>query len=919
MTKVILAYCVENQFAAAKIASALASKAEVEKVIFDADRGIKLLEKQAQKQACPVLLLISDNFLKSEKCMNEALALIQSLGNQKRLIPVTTEGVYAKDGKEGFTHIPTTFDRVSNVIQYMNYWQDRYLELRRAKPNGVDEMMFSEMVRIVRAISSEVGEMLRYLRGMEYFSFDQFEESNFIILYRVLGINISSSDLDNIKKIAVSHTVYPAESAVEKPALEAVHVGNGKTIHTMDTAIAEIHAPLDPEFDTIEKQEMGALNVEITPKINEKIDVSEHKQQTPITSDLDIFSKPENLEALIEDIKKDTGYVLEKEDKITTGVTNINQVIDDVIHEDDKKTDAILHATYEPKILENLDNIFKDDKKEDIETPVLNEIFETVAQKPLDEESVKHDISRIFMNADAQSNDDALEFDIKSLETETPTIPLDEALNETNDALDETIVADVPPISAEKDVHTEGVDALKLAEDALENQQYHEAVEHLEMAIVNDRTNVEAYMMMAFAAEQTGDYLLSLSCLEKVTLVKPEYPGIFHKLGMLINEHFSSQKRKAIRYFTDSIKHEPTNTEAYYQLAKLELEQGGDFEMIIAYLQEALKYNPNHAESAFELAKVHYEMGNKAQAAQLYERACAANTAFKTDINNSIFKYEMPVPQPELVVEPEPIVETLNDNGMVVLITGATSGIGYATAEIFAKNGYRLILTGRRSDRLETLKTQFEETYKNKNLLLNFDVRDAESVKNALSDLDKDFKNVDILINNAGLASGLSPIHEGDIMDWDLMIDTNIKGLLYMTRAVAPQMVARRKGHIINLCSIAGKEIYPNGNVYNATKHAVDALTRSMRVDLHKHNIRVSQVAPGAVEQTEFALVRFHGDPEKAKIYEDFTPLKASDVAETIYFIATRSEYVNIQDVVIMCTQQASANHLDRSGRTDNA
>ena len=151
------------------------------------------------------------------------------------------------------------------------------------------------------------------------------------------------------------------------------------------------------------------------------------------------------------------------------------------------------------------------------------------------------------------------------------------------------------------------------------------------------------------------------------------------------------------------------------------------------------------------------------------------------------------------------------------------------------------------------------------------------------------------------------------------MIDTNIKGLLYMTRAVAPQMVARRKGHIINLCSIAGKEIYPNGNVYNATKHAVDALTRSMRVDLHKHNIRVSQVAPGAVEQTEFALVRFHGDSEKAKIYEDFTPLKASDVAETIYFIATRPEYVNIQDVVIMCTQQASANHLDRSGRTDNA
>jgi NADP-dependent 3-hydroxy acid dehydrogenase YdfG len=149
------------------------------------------------------------------------------------------------------------------------------------------------------------------------------------------------------------------------------------------------------------------------------------------------------------------------------------------------------------------------------------------------------------------------------------------------------------------------------------------------------------------------------------------------------------------------------------------------------------------------------------------------------------------------------------------------------------------------------------------------------------------------------------------------MIDTNIKGLLYVTRAIAPKMVARRKGHIVNIGSIAGKEIYPNGNVYCASKFAVDALTRAMRVDLHKYNIRVSQVSPGAVEETEFSMVRFHGDAEKANIYKDFTPLKASDIAETIYFMVTRPEYVNIQDVVMMGTQQGSANHFDRSGRTD--
>jgi NADP-dependent 3-hydroxy acid dehydrogenase YdfG len=254
---------------------------------------------------------------------------------------------------------------------------------------------------------------------------------------------------------------------------------------------------------------------------------------------------------------------------------------------------------------------------------------------------------------------------------------------------------------------------------------------------------------------------------------------------------------------------------------------------------------------------------------------------------------------------------------MTVMITGATAGIGRATAAIFAQNGYRLVLTGRRNDRLEDIKEDFEATYNNRIQILNFDVRDLEGIKTAVSQLEEDFKHVDILINNAGLASGLSPIHEGDVKDWEVMIDTNIKGLLYVTRAVAPSMVARKKGHIINLSSIAGKEIYPNGNVYIATKHAVDALTKAMRVDLHKFGIRVSQVAPGAVEETEFALVRFHGDVEKAKIYDEFTPLKASDVAKSIYFIASQEDYVNIQDIVLAGTQQAAAAFVDRSGRKD--
>lgn len=253
----------------------------------------------------------------------------------------------------------------------------------------------------------------------------------------------------------------------------------------------------------------------------------------------------------------------------------------------------------------------------------------------------------------------------------------------------------------------------------------------------------------------------------------------------------------------------------------------------------------------------------------------------------------------------------------VVMITGATSGIGNATAKIFAKNGYNLIITGRRKDRLDEVKKKLQSKYGVEIVALCFDIRDNEAVKKAWKSLKMEWRQMDILINNAGLAKGFNPIHEGHLDDWETMIDTNIKGLLYITRLVSPMMVKNQKGHIINVCSTAGHEVYPNGNVYSATKYGVDALTKSMRLDLYKHGIRVSQVSPGHVEETEFALVRFDGDEKRAKIYEDFTPLKAKDVAEIIYFVASRNKHINIQDVLVMGTQQAGSNFIDRSGRKE--
>jgi NADP-dependent 3-hydroxy acid dehydrogenase YdfG len=248
----------------------------------------------------------------------------------------------------------------------------------------------------------------------------------------------------------------------------------------------------------------------------------------------------------------------------------------------------------------------------------------------------------------------------------------------------------------------------------------------------------------------------------------------------------------------------------------------------------------------------------------------------------------------------------------IALITGATSGIGEATAIEFAKHDYNIIITGRRAGRLVELAKKLTSDYNVQVKTLVFDVRINDSVVESIHSLPEDWKKIDVLVNNAGLASGLDPIQNGDLEDWDKMIDTNVKGLLYVSKAIIPMMIANKKGHIVNIGSIAGKEVYANGNVYCASKHAVEALTKSMRIDLLKEGIKVSSVSPGLVE-TEFSQVRFHGDAERAAdVYRGFEPLRAADIAETIWFIASRPAHVNINDVLIMPTVQASSIYINK-------
>lgn len=243
----------------------------------------------------------------------------------------------------------------------------------------------------------------------------------------------------------------------------------------------------------------------------------------------------------------------------------------------------------------------------------------------------------------------------------------------------------------------------------------------------------------------------------------------------------------------------------------------------------------------------------------------------------------------------------------IILITGATSGFGKAMAEKFAEAGWNCIITGRRAERLETLATELQKKFNIQTLSLVFDVQDRSAVFTSLSNLPAEWQNIDVLVNNAGLALGRDSFENANLDDWDTMLDTNVKGMMYVTKAVLPYMTARKQGHIINMGSVAGKEVYKDGNGYCASKYAVDALSKSMRIDLLPHRIKVTAIHPGAAE-TEFAIVRFKGDASKAKqVYDGYTPLHAEDIANIAFYCANLPEHVCINDLVVTCTAQADA------------
>jgi len=905
--RITLAYCSDNQHVAKEVDRNLSRvDYEFEHISCSQGKTEETISGKLRQSNYPIILLISDNFLKSATCMYDLLTTVQDLIRTGRIKPVIIDGVYRNE-KGVVQTVPTAFDRVSNVIQYMNYWQDKYLEVRREKRQAPesDEAVLNERLKVIRSISSEIGEFLRFLRNMDYTTYQQFKANDYEHFFRFTDDTPAHTSFQSLP-----HEDYEIED---------------------DFVPSSPSASTPPQLEEEEEEEPILTDVEDEPE-----------QEDDLEEEFDISAIP--------------GM-----DLISNGVEEE--------HEEDEETDTLLEETeftigeHQPSQESDDMPILQEEAEEieNAETPV-SESSEEEEQKEEDEVTGSSSSTVVHENQKDWEEDEEDE----DWEEDDDDWEEDE---ETDDVSEKEILEEVQELLKADETD----DALEMLKHATEEhpgmtnlryeyavaliqyeQRFEEAKSQLEILLNYNPEYEEAYFLLGELAEHRQDYMLAKSYYEKVLSLNNEYEGANYRLGLLLLNHFEGEERKAAKHLKRAVKNDEENVDAHYQYAILLDEHVGKHWKAIKYFKKVLKLQPNHPFANYDLAVIYHRLGDKYKAFKHYQRAIQINPEVRTEQNDKAFEYEL-IDEPEetdmltevndnrieelqkdirrleqLILKHEELTNTSQQTSELpaeaafppkkdktIFITGATSGIGRATAELFAENGYRLILNGRREERLQYMKEEYVEKYQADVHLLPFDVRDVKAVQAAIDSLQDEWRQVDILLNNAGLASGLAPIHEGDLEDWEKMIDTNVKGLLYMTRAISPYMVERQEGHIINICSTAGKEVYPKGNVYNASKFAVDALTKAMRIDLHSYNIRVSQVAPGHVEETEFAKVRFHGDEQKAKIYEDFQPLKAKDVAEVIYFIVTRPTHVNIQDVLMMGTQQASNIFIDRSGREE--
>ncbi len=744
----------------------------------------------------PLLLMVSDNFLKDSACVANLLPVLQQRDPSEIQIIVLTEGFPEASSEP----VPTRLDRVGQILHYINYWQDQYLRLRKIRPDQIEDKPEHEaLVKQVRKIAFEIGNLIEFLREQQTYSWEALTANHYELFFRKSG-NIS---------------LHPDFKA-EHPFLE-------EDEHLEDR--------IRESMEKVRKEEFPQ---EEDPELKVEIPIREQAENGHADS--------------------------------SSGAANPE-------HELLKKLIAYKNG------LEEEEPSFEEEDEDD----------------DWDEEEDHHETH------DAVEPEDAGE------EAGGSIIALPQR-NLTH--LKRLVEHDPENIPARLDL------AALLAED---DQYFNETTNHLEEVLRLDPKNARAFALLGQLSGQYKEDKLAIRYYEKALESDPTY-GLAHLgLGRILL-HDPNQIDRALDHLSDAKSLLPNHIEALTLYGNA-LVSVGKLKKATKTFKKLLKLDPENESIKSTLADLYYQIGDRIKAVQVHRLPKESepeqhDTGWPEELLALDLEDEPIIPTTEPVQRPDvPIKSNPEQQTLTILITGATSGIGRATARVLARAGHRLILTGRREERLHTLHEELQKEFHADIFPLSFDIRQEAVTRQMMKALPESWTHVDVLINNAGLASGLAPIHEGDIEAWDRLIDTNIKGLLYMTRSISPGMVRRKRGQIINICSTAGKETYPNGNVYCATKFAVEALTRSMRQDLHPFGIRVGQISPGHVEETEFAITRFHGDAEKANIYTDFNPLTSSDVANAIYFMISQPPHVNIQDIIMMGTQQGSATRIDRSGR----
>lgn len=898
MEKIILAYSIDNAALAHDFDSKL-SRIGVPFEHLTEQPGAMPGQFVASIQAttAPVILFITDNFLKSIGCMANALPMLQQLVRTNRIVPVVADGQQPNPATGQLEPVETHFERVIHAITYMNFWQSVYLEMRTKKesvqPHETDR--FERDLRAVRDISNEIGEFLNTLRNADHIAWKALAANDFELFFKKFGIT-------------EFHETYRKSASFDAPtndfALKRADFNQAEPVFQEEKLMEKVAETVRSTADHLVEMPLAEPVFPTHDVDFEQPQIFEEKASEPVAPPIEIpvFEKksassnghfhPEN-ESLPTPVLTEKLAAPDSQPEIQAAPPIENQP------EISNPTDAEIEALVKEIVREEQEALAEKLPAAAFVEPVLEPI-----QPP--------DLSPVLEK--------------KSSLAEPENKPVLEAEIPESRPVQQMQVPHFQPVAfGEDDFEI----TLRDARYWLERGQLEHASQQAKELLMKYPARAEGYFLLAEVAENQGDYSAARLNFEKSLLLDEQLPGVHLRLARLLDLRFKGQKKQAAAHFREAAKANPTDAESTYRAATIYFEHLGKTEKAIRFFKKTVERQPEHSLAWYDLAHLYRQNDQKLEAAEAWNRAIEINPGLFSETEGRLFV------QPDWAAESTQVVENQEvesaefsadevviaqpqiskPNILTVLITGATSGIGRATAEIFAKNGHRVLLTGRRSERLDELKTRFQTDFQNEVETLNFDVRDRESVKSAMENLPENWREIDLLINNAGLARGFDFIHEGNFEHWETMIDTNLKGLLFMTRQVAPGMVARRRGHIINVGSIAGKEVYPKGNVYCATKFAVDALTRAMRLDLVPHGVRVSSVSPGHVEETEFALVRFDGDAEKAAIYADFQPLTSHDIADTIYFIATRPAHIQIHDVVLTGSQQASATQIDRSGR----